>query len=114
MEQRTNGKEKNAEQQALIVSIQLSCDLGTKQECARVFELEDEIMRQVEESGTGEYDGNEIGGGYFTLYMYGSSAARLWDLCLPILKNFHPPAGSYAIKRYGKPGARQDRIIVFE
>jgi hypothetical protein len=63
----------------------------------------------MENSGMGEYDGNEIGGGTFTIYMYGSSAARLWDVAAPVLKTLPPPAGSYAIKRYGEPGAKEDR-----
>jgi hypothetical protein len=30
----------------------------------------------------------------------------------PILKTFHPPTGSYLIKRYGKPGSKQERVSI--
>jgi len=41
---------------------------------------------------------------------YGPSADRLLTVTLPVLKKFRAPAGSYLTKRYGKPGARQERI----
>jgi len=113
--QKANGKAPGGEQQALIVWIRLSDDKsGTKLEREKVFKLEDELMQLIEKSGAGEYDGNEIGGGFFTLYMYGSSASSLWEAASPALKRFHPPAGSYAIKRYGMPGAKADRVILSE
>ena len=30
----------------------------------------------------------------------------------PVLKEFHAPTGSYLIKRFGKPGAKQERIEI--
>jgi len=111
MTEKPNGKEQEGEQQALIVWIRLSDDgSGTSEERQRVFKLEDEMMRVIEESGVGEYDGNEIGGGFFTLYMYGPSASQLWKIAEGILTRFEPSPGSYAITRYGKPGAREVRI----
>ena len=68
------------------------------------------MIAAVEESGAGEFDGNEIGGGFFTLYMYGPSALELWEAVAPLLRRFQASAGSYAIRRYGKPGADQDRV----
>jgi hypothetical protein len=58
----------------------------------------------------GEFDGDEWGEGVCVIYMYGPSAERLFTIALPILKNFHPPKGSFVVKRYGKPGAKQDRL----
>jgi len=46
------------------------------------------------------------------VYMYGPSAERLFAAVLPVLKKFRAPKGSYVVKRYGKPGARQDRIAL--
>jgi hypothetical protein len=44
--------------------------------------------------------------------MYGPSAERLFASVSPVLKKFRAPKGSYVIKRYGKPGARQDRLAL--
>jgi hypothetical protein len=44
--------------------------------------------------------------------MYGPSAERLFTSVLPVLKKFRAPKGSYVVKRYGEPGARQDRIAL--
>lgn len=115
MRQNTSGQDEGHQEQALIVWIRLSdAQSGTKDEREKIFKLEDEVMERIEKSGAGVYDGNEIGEGFFTMYMYGKDASRLWDVALPLLKRFQPPVGSYAIKRYGKPGARQDRTTTFE
>jgi hypothetical protein len=111
--QKMNGKAQGGEEQALIVWIRLGDDRsGTPKERENIFKLEGELRQAIEKSGAGEYDGNEIGGGFFTLYMYGSSASRLWETAAPVLKRFHSPTGSYAIKRYGKPGAKEDRVAL--
>jgi hypothetical protein len=113
MGQKANGKAQDGEEQALIVWVRLSNDdSGTEQEREKLFKLEDELIPLIEKSGAGEYDGNEIGGGFFTLYMYGSSASRLWEAISPTLKRFQVPSGSYAIKRYGKPGAKEERVAL--
>jgi hypothetical protein len=100
-----------AEEQALIVTITLhSGDMGNAQERKHILTLEDQLSNAIEESGTGEFDGDEFGGGVCTIYIYGPSADRLFSVARPILKRFRPPAGSYVIKRYGKPGSKQDRV----
>ena len=112
MAQKTNGQGATAgEEQALIVYIRLSDEgSGGSDERKKIFQLEDQVIEAVDHSHAGEYDGNEIGGGFFTMYMYGSSVARLWEVTSPVIAAFHAPSGSYAIKRYGKPGAKEDRL----
>jgi hypothetical protein len=114
--QKANGKPVGSnEEQALIVYIRLSDEKsGTAEERQKIFKLEDQIIALVEKSEAGEYDGNEIGEGFFTLYMYGTSASKLWDVTLPAIKSYPALPGSYAIKRYGKPGAKQDRVSLSE
>jgi hypothetical protein len=107
-----NGKPATDEQ-AVIVWIRLANDdSGSPEELEHCFKVEEEVLRAVEDSGAGEYDGNEIGGGFFKLYAYGPSAERLWDIIVPVLKQFQIPSGSYVIKRYGGPGSKQDRTIL--
>jgi hypothetical protein len=103
-----------AEEQALIITIPLhSGKTGNAEERnKRLYALEDQLIVAIKESGAGEYDGNEIGEGVFTIYIYGPSAERLFSVVGPILKTFRPPAGSYLIKRYGKPGSKQDRVAL--
>jgi|ERR1039458_6983564 hypothetical protein len=114
--QKINGKATNAqEEEALIVYIRLSDEKsGKPDEREKLFKLEDQLLSAIEKSGAGQYDGNEIGEGFFTLYMYGPSAARLWEAASPIVKASRAPSGSYVIKRYGRPGAKQDRISLSE
>lgn len=100
-------------EQALIVTIPLSDGKsGKHDEVQRLFKLEDELMKAIEDSGVGEYDGNEIGEGTFTMYAYGPSAKKLLDVALPVLAKYRLPPGSRAVKRYGKPGAKEERIPI--
>jgi hypothetical protein len=104
---------KAAEEQALIVTIKLrSGGMSDAEERQRILALEDQLSAAIKESGAGEFDGDEFGEGVCKSYMYGPSAERLSSLARPILKKFRPPAGSYLIKRYGKPGSKQDRVAI--
>jgi hypothetical protein len=102
-----------ADEQALIIKIPLhSGKTGNADELKRLHALEDQLIVGIKESGAGEYDGNEIGEGVFTIYTYGPSAERLFAVVRPILKKFRPPTGSFLIKRYGKPGSKHDRVAI--
>jgi hypothetical protein len=102
-----------AEEQAVVVTIKLnSGDMDSAEERRRITALEDQLADAIKRSSTGEFDGDEYGGGVCTVYMYGPSAERLFAAVLPVLKKFRAPKGSYVVKRYGKPGARQDRIVL--
>jgi hypothetical protein len=108
-----NGHSNNDIEQALIITIPLSDGAnGTHEEQQHLFKLEDELMKAIEQSGAGEYDGNEIGGGTFTIYAYGSSAEGLFNAAWPVLGRYDLPQGSRAVKRYGKPGAKQDLVSI--
>ena len=99
-----------AEEQAVIATIRLrSGSMGSTEERNRIFALEDQLSEAIKKSSAGEFDGDEWGDGVCTIYMYGRSAERLFEVTLPILKKFGAPRGSYVVKRYGKPGAKQDR-----
>lgn len=98
--------------QALLLVVPLGTSLGERDELAHLFELEDRLLEAVERSGAGEYDGNDTGEGFFTFYMYGSSADRLFDVVAPLLAGFPLPHGSYALKRYGDHGAPEQLIAL--
>lgn len=99
------------EEQALIATVKLrSGEMGSPDERERITALEDQLSDAIKNSAAGEFDGDEFGDGACTIYMYGPSADRLLTVTLPVFRKFHAPAGSYVIKRYGKPGAKQERI----
>jgi hypothetical protein len=102
-----------SEEQALIITIPLrSGKTGNPDELKRLHVLEDQLNLAIKDSKVGEYDGDEVGEGVFTIYIYGPSAERLFAVVRPILKRFRPPTGSFLIKRYGKLGSKQDRVAV--
>jgi hypothetical protein len=99
-------------EQALIITIPLADGRPDSDEVKRVLKLESELIKAIERSRAGEYDGDEVGVGTFTMYAYGPSADKLFDVAQPILAKYPLPSGSHVVKRYGKPGARQDRIPI--
>jgi len=106
-----NGKANTGNEQALLVYISFSDDEhGESEEREDLFKLEDELIEAIDNAQAGEFDGNEIGGGYFTLFMYGPSAEALWEVAAPVLKRFPMPAGSYAVKQFGPPGSAEERV----
>jgi len=84
--------------------------MGSDEERHRIRKLEDQLSAAIKKTSSGEFDGDEYGNSACTIYMYGPSADQLFNALQTILIEFKLPNGSYAIKRYGKPGAKQDRI----
>lgn len=72
--------------------------------------IEDPLMAAIEASGIGEFDGNTIGPDGAVLYVYGADADLLLDVVGPVLEGTDLPPGSYALKRYGPPGANETRV----
>lgn len=73
-------------------------------------EIEDRLIEAIDEAGVGEFDGNEVGPDGAVLYMYGPDADRLWEVIEPVLRSASLGSGSYAVKRYGEPGASETRV----
>jgi hypothetical protein len=108
---RSNRTVNSAEEQAVILKLKLSSgQMGTDEERQRIHDLEDQLSNAIKRSAVGDFDGDEYGDGYCTIYMYGPSAEALFGAIKTALKGFHAHSGSYALKRYGKPGSKQDRI----
>lgn len=72
--------------------------------------LQDRLIEAIKGGDAGELDGDEFGEGVCTVYMYGASADRLWHAIAPVLETERFTEGSHAIKRFGEPGAREERI----
>jgi hypothetical protein len=99
-------------EQALIVKISLSnTEFGEPRGRAEIQRLEDLLQKAIEaKPGTGEFDGDEFGNGFCTIYMYGPSAARSFDATISTLLDFQARSGSFIVKRYGRPGEKEERI----
>lgn len=104
-------KRKGTDEQAVLVYLKLpSGEVASDEEFQTFSQFEDVLAEKISAAGAGEFDGNEIGGGYWTLFMYGPSADRLFDTISADLLARSSVPGSYAVKRYGKPGATETRI----
>lgn len=98
-------------EQAVLVFIKLVAGpFGGPDQRAAIQTLEERLENAVDENDIGEFDGNDIGEGFWRLYTYGPSADRLLEVMLPILRAEHTPLGSYVVKRYGGPGATERRL----
>lgn len=97
--------------QALLVYVRLGDDeFGTSEEVEHVHELEEELGKLVEKVQGADLDGDEFGGGFGTIYIYGPSADTLFDALAPTLLRFQARPGSYVVRRYGPPGSREERL----
>jgi hypothetical protein len=76
----------------------------------RVNELEEQLAQAVEQAGAGRLHGDQFRAEGCSIYLQGRSAERLLQAILPALKEFGPSPGSYVVKRYGAPGAREERV----
>jgi hypothetical protein len=97
-------------EQALFITIPFNGKSGSNEAVQHLYKLEEELSKAIQHSHAGEYDGNEISDATFTMYAYGPSADKLFEIALPILGKYELPAGSRAVKRFGKPGAKEERI----
>jgi hypothetical protein len=52
--------------------------MGNEQEKERITQLEKHLADAIKQSCSGEFDGDEFGEGFCTIYMYGPSAERLF------------------------------------
>ncbi len=71
---------------------------------APLFTLEDALSAAILASGSGAFDGNEVGGGKAVLYMYGPDADALYAAIAPVLAAFPVAANGLVTRRYGPPG----------
>ncbi len=82
----------------------------TMREQQKVFALENELMRALDEAGAGEHDTNSLERGYMAMRMVGDDADAIVAVILPLLAE--APEGSYLAVRRGPSGTGEDRIEV--
>jgi hypothetical protein len=82
-----------------------------EREQQRVFQLENRVIKAVEDAGAGTYDTNELINGAFGMRLVGDPD-RLLALVRPLLRD--EPAGSYLTVRTGGPNASEERVEIDE
>lgn len=96
---------------AVIVNIPLSDNgLGSFEDDSFVEALDKKIVHALAETSVGEWDGHEFGAAWARVFCFGSNADELFDALETVLLDEILPAGSYALKRYGPPGAREQTV----
>ena len=97
-----------AEEHAVIVYVVMSNPgFGTKEELAELFKFEEQVASAIERAHAGEHDGNEVGGGEFTIYCYGPNGDKLFAAIEPVLNKSKFKKNVRVVVRYGKPGEKQ-------
>ena len=74
------------------------------------WQLNERLYEVIEHSGTGEFDGNEIGDGSATLYAYGPDADQLFRAMEPTLKSYSVCRDARVVIRHGGPGSPQTEV----
>ena len=94
-----------AEEQDLLVVLPLSNrSVGTAADRLAIEALADELSAVLEESGAGEFDGDEIGSGSCTLFFAGPDPRRILQVIQPVLRRSPFGRGAEAILGYGEDG----------
>ena len=96
-------------EQSVHVFIKLSGEMEGDNDDA-IYALEEELSRLIEGWKVGDFDGDEWGGGYCQLFMYGPNADTLFDTIAPVLMARTEIPFSYAVKRYGPPGSNEQVV----
>jgi hypothetical protein len=78
-----------------------------EREQARLFALEDTLMRAMDASGVGEHDTNDLEPGYLAIRFLGPDADAMVAVLRPLLAGV--PVGSYLAVRHGPPGTGEER-----
>jgi hypothetical protein len=83
---------------------------GTYAERNAIQQWAGRLATNLSDTGIGEYDGDEFGGGICKLYIYGKNADELFAAISPLLPDLPAPLGGRLIKTYGSPGARTEVV----
>ena len=99
------------DEQAMIVFL-ASVDLSDADQQDALSRLEIDLIESVNQSGAGEFDGNEIGPDGIVLYLYGPDAELLFSTISGTLAKNPLSNGARVVLRYGGPGSREREVNV--
>ncbi len=107
------GDDEEEEGATVQVHFKLSSDMGEEDERQKLLELEESLENLVDKSGKGHLDGNEFGGGEFTLFFYGKDAEALFKVLQPALAASPLIKGGFAVKRDGDEEDTKEVTVKF-
>ncbi len=100
---------------AVLIKLRLSGEgFGTPQEREAIHALSGRLEQAISAAESGEFDGDEFGGGVCTLYLYGPDADRLLASVDAILRSSPLARGARVTKRYGDAGDSNAREVEVE
>lgn len=103
-----------AEEQAVVVNIRLSNERqGTEHEQARLSMLAQAVKATLDAHPGCELGACQVTRGFGVLYCYGPDASLVYEVLEPLLVDYRPGPGSFAIVRHGgatDTTAPRDRI----
>ena len=102
-----------AQEQAVIVRAKINV-VPSDDVFGGLTGLEKELVHVVAAHHEGEYDGNEIGAGELTLYLYGADAERLYVAIMAVLQRHRLTRGAAVTLRFGPPGSPSRQLRVQE
>jgi hypothetical protein len=96
-------------QQIVLVQLKLSDDgLGASGETFKLYDVEDAVEAAL--AGKGVLDGHDIGGGFFTIYIYGTDSGAILKAIAPALRNPLVRKGSFVMAGPEEEPAKRRRI----
>lgn len=99
---------------AVLIHIPTESEMPTRAEMLRWHGLQRVLERTLNQTGVGELDGDEWGGGECTIYCYGPNADDLWHALRPHVLAAHTPSGTFITKRYGRAGEAMEVRVSLE
>ena len=81
--------------------MRLHLPFGDMTDFDRWSALEDKLAEAVAAAGVGELDGNEVGQGEYTIWLYGASAPRLAETVKAALAREELPPQCFLFLRHG-------------
>jgi hypothetical protein len=85
------------DQQLVRLHIPVRGEMGDEEEFDRWVALEDVLDEAARTEGVGELDGNEVGGGEFTIWLYGPNASALAEVIKATALGSQPPTRLQAL-----------------
>lgn len=83
-------------------------DFEATREQMKVFAIENEVMRALDEAGAGEHDTNSLERGFMAIRLIGDDADAIVRVITPLLHD--APEGSYLAVRRGPVRVGEDRV----
>ena len=107
----TDGKVPRMSEHCVRVTFDLGAPgFGAAAERGAVHAFTNLLAAAVEAAAVGAFDGDEFGGGECSIFMSGPDADRIFAVVDPLLRAWPVAQGGVAVRRYGPPGAPEQRV----